>query len=281
MRRFRLPLLFLFLFSASLIGFAQGRSGSAASGSSSSSSGASSHSSGPSGGSSSSTPSSSSHSGGGSSASSHSSAGGSHSAAGGSRAGSSPAASPGNRGDSRTSRSSDNVKSKPPQPTPAKINPQPTGKPHNWLTRLFHRPRPELAKAPKPCLGKNCPPPPPKPCQGRNCLPPPPPRCGPGTVSNGHGGCVATNHAGNDVCTTNPQGSGCPASLVQNQYSNCAALRAQLQQAILELDRLQQARNSACAGTPQSTQCISLTQRYNAAELQMESLRQRLMACRS
>jgi ABC-type Zn uptake system ZnuABC Zn-binding protein ZnuA len=75
--------------------------------------------------------------------------------------------------------------------------------------------------------------------------------------------------------------SGCPASLVQNQYSNCAALRAQLQQAILELDRLQQAMNSACAANPQSTQCISLTPRFNAAELQVESLRQRLMACRS
>jgi hypothetical protein len=75
--------------------------------------------------------------------------------------------------------------------------------------------------------------------------------------------------------------SGCPASLVQNQYSNCAALRAQLQQAILELDRLQQAMTSACAANPQSTQCISLTRRYNAAELQVESLRQRPMACRS
>lgn len=286
MRRFRLPLLFLFLFSASFIGFAQGRSGSAASGSSSSSSGASSHTSGPSGGASSSTSSSSSHSGGGSSASSHSSAGGSHSASGGSRAGSSPAASHAKREDARTSRSgplgSENVKSKPQQPTPTKINPQqPTTKPHNWLTRLFHRPRPELAKAPKPCLGKNCPPPPPKPCKGQNCPPPPPPPCGPGTVSNGHGGCVATNRAGNDVCTTNPQASACPASLVQNQYSNCAALRAQLEQAILELDRWQQARNSACAANPQSPQCISLTQKYNAAELQVESLRQRLMACRS
>lgn len=285
MRRFRLPLLFLFLFSASLIGFAQGRSGSGVSGSSSSTSGASSHSSGPAGGSSSSTSSASSHSGGGSSSSSHSSVGASHSAPGGSRAGSRPAASHANREDSRTSRSSqlssEKVKSKPQQPTPTKLNPQqPTTKPHHWLTRLFHRPQPELAKAPKPCLGKNCPPPPPKPCKGQNCPAPPPPPCGPGTVSNGHGGCVATNHTGNDVCTTNPQASGCPASLVQNQYSNCAALRVQLQQAILELDRLQQAMNSACAAHLQSTQCISLTQRYNAEALQVESLRQRLMACR-
>jgi hypothetical protein len=39
--------------------------------------------------------------------------------------------------------------------------------------------------------------------------------------------------------------------------------------------------NSACAANPQGAQCISLTQRYNAEELQLESLRQRLMTCRS
>src|SRR5215469_14767651 len=221
----RLSFLVLFLFSASLIGFGQGRSGSAAPSSSSSSSAASPHASGSSGGS------VSSHSGGSSSASSHSSGGSSHSPGGGSNPRSSPgspnhgsrassssshSASSANRDRSKvpgSSRpSSENVKTKPEQPIATKVNAQaPTAKPHNWLSRLFRRRPPELAKAPKPCVvGKNCPSPPPKPCTGQKCPPPPP--CGPGTVSNGRGGCVAT-HA-NDLCTINPQASGCPQSLV-------------------------------------------------------------------
>lgn len=295
MRRF--SFLVLFLFSASGIGLAQGRSGSAASSSSSSSSSAaSSHSSGSSGGS------STSHSGGGSSASSHSSGGISHSAGGGSKARSSPASSnhPSRQASSNSSHSgspadrdssriagnqrlgSENVKAKPEQPIATKVNPQPpTTKPHHWLARLFRRRQPELAKAPKPCIvGKNCPSPPPKPCTGQKCPPPPPPPCGPGTVSNGHGACVATNHA-NDVCTTNPLAYGCPQSLFENQYAICAPLRTQLEQAIMEQDRLRQAMNVACLADPQSNECMALRQRYNAAELEVDSLRQRLMTCRS
>lgn len=287
----RLSLLVLFLFAPS-IGFSQSRSASAGSSSGSSSSAGSSHSSGASGG-------SSSHSGGGSSGSSHSGAGSSHSTSGGSNAHSSAGGAnhgshPGNsssshsvshsdRGGANAARNSrlgsENVKSKPPQAIPAKVNPQkPTTKPHNWLARLFHRRRPEIAQAPRPCTGKNCPPPAPKPCKGQKC--PPPPACGPGTVSNGQGGCTATNRAGNEVCTTNPQAPGCPTAQVQNQYSNCAALRAQLQQAIMEQDRLRQSMNTACAAGSQSTECNSLSQRYNARALEVESLRQRLMACR-
>lgn len=289
MRRF--SFLVLFLLGACFIGVAQSRSGSAASSSSSSSSAASSHSSGSSGG-------SSSHSGGGSSGSSHSSAGSSHAATGGSKAGSS-AGSP-NRGSPKGNsnsprsgsnpdrdgsrpvpnhrRSSENAKPKAGKAMPTKVNPQqPATKSHNWVARLFHRRRPELAKAPKPCVGKNCPPPPSKPCKGKNC--PPPPACGPGTVSNGQGGCVAIRHV--DICTVNPQASGCPQSLVENQHSNCALLEAQLRQAIQELDRLRQAMNNACAAGAQSSECISLTQKYTAAESQVELLRQRLRACLS
>lgn len=283
MRRF--SFFILFLLGAPFIGLAQSH-GSAASGSSSSSSAASSHTSGSSGGSSGG---SSSHSAGGSSGSSHSTAGSSHAAAGGSAnhgshngySNSGRSASNADRDRSRTSPSgqlsSDQRKSKPQQPTASKVNPPPpTTKTHHWLTRIFHRRRPELAKAPKPCVGKNCPPPPPKPCKGKNC--PPPPVCGPGTVSNGQGGCVATSQV--DICRTNPQASACPQSLVQNQYSNCAALEAQLRQAILEQDRLEQAVNAACAAGPQSGECISLTLKYNAAVSQVELLRQRLRACR-
>ena len=286
MRRFRF--LILLLLGASLVSVAQNRSGSAAPSSSSSSSAASSHSSGG----------SSSPSAGGSSGSAHSSAGSSRAGAGGSKAGSSTAspnhgspeghsnsgpASNADRDRSRTSPSrrvsSENVKAKPGQALPTKVNPPPpTTKTHTWLTRIFHRRRPELAKAPKPCVGKNCPPPPPKPCKGRNC--PPPPTCGPGTISNGHGGCVAASQAGNDVCTTTPQAPGCPQSTVQNQNSNCALLQAQLQQAIIEQNRLLQAMNAACATASQGSECISLTQRYNAAESQVELLRQRVRACR-
>lgn len=288
MRRF--SFLLLLLLGASRVSIAQSRSGSSAPSSSPSSGAASSHSSGPSGG-------SSSHAAGGSSGSVHSSAGSSHTGAGGSRAGSSTASanhgSPKGHSDSgrsvsstdrdrsKTSPSSQvsskNGKAKPGRALPAKVNPQqPTTKNHNWLHRMFHRRRPELRKAPKPCRGKNCPPPPPQPCKGRNC--PPPPACGPGTVSNGHGGCVAI--AGNDVCTTNPQAPGCPQSMVQNQYSNCALLQTQLRQAIMEQDRLLQAMNADCATGSQSSECISLTRRHNAAESQMELLRQRLRACR-
>jgi hypothetical protein len=150
MRRFRL--LTLFLFSASLIGFAQGRSGSSAAGSSSSSSAGSSHASGGSP----SASSSSSHSGGGLSASAHSTHGGSDSASGGSKAASSSRAPHATR-DSRSRLTSENLKSKPQQTMPAKLNrQQPTTKPHHWLARLFHHRQPELAKAPKPCVGKNC-----------------------------------------------------------------------------------------------------------------------------
>lgn len=291
MRRF--SFLILFLLGACLVSVAQSRSGSAAPSSSSSSSAGSSHSSGSSAG-------SSSHSGGGSSGSSHSSAGNSHAGAGGSKAGSSTGspnhsspegdsnsgrpASNADRDRSRTSPgsqlSSEKVKAKPGQALPAKVNPQqPTTKTHHWLTRIFHRRQPEVAKSPKPCLGKNCPPPPPKPCKGRNC--PPPPACGPGTVSNGHGGCVATSRAGNAVCTTTPQAAGCPQAVVQSQYSNCALLQAQLRQAIMEQDRLLQAMNAACAAASQSGECITLRQRYNAAESQVELLGQRVRACRS
>jgi len=49
----------------------------------------------------------------------------------------------------------------------------------------------------------------------------------------------------------------------------------------MELDRLRQLRNAACAADPQSNECLSLTQQYNAAELEVDTLRQRLMACRS
>jgi len=89
------------------------------------------------------------------------------------------------------------------------------------------------------------------------------------------------NQAANDVCNANPQTPGCPQSVVQNQHENCAGLRIQLQQAIMERDRLQQAMNTACTADPQGSECVGLTQRYHAAESEVESLRQRLMACRA
>ena len=281
MRRF--SLLVLFFFSASLIGWAQGRSGSGASSSSSSSSGsaASSHSSGSSGG-------SSSHSAGGSSGASHSSAGSRSSAGSSSHAShASNAASDAGRDGSTPSRSrggsSENLNSKPHESIPAKVDGQgPTTKPHNWLTRFFtrNRQRPELAKAPKPCVGKNCPPPPPQPCKGQKCPPPPPPACGPGTVSNGHGGCVATYNARNDVCTTNPQAPGCLPSQGQNLHDNCAFEQSQLQRAILDRDQLLQAMNIACTADLKGAECVSLTQKHSAAESKVELMRQQLNACR-
>jgi hypothetical protein len=57
-------------------------------------------------------------------------------------------------------------------------------------------------------------------------------------------------------------------------------LRARLQRAILERDQLQQAMITACNADPHSTECLSLTQKYNSAGLQVEFLRQRLIACR-
>jgi hypothetical protein len=87
------------------------------------------------------------------------------------------------------------------------------------------------------------------------------------------------NQVGNDVCNTNPQTPGCLQSLLQDHYEKCRALRAQLQEAMLELDRLQQGMKAACTPDSQATECILLTRRHAEVESELESLRQRLKFC--
>jgi hypothetical protein len=149
-----------------------------------------------------------------------------------------------------------------------------TGKSHNWLSRLFagKGARPEVNLR-RPCLGKNCPPPPPKPCTGQQCAARPP-RCELGTIPNDHGGCTAARYA-SVICAIHPEVSGYP--LVDN--SSCAAFRAQFNAAILDRDRLLEALNKACASDARSAQCISLTDSCNASQVRVKELRLRAGGC--
>ena len=140
---------------------------------------------------------------------------------------------------------------------------------------------PEISKGPRPCVGKNCPPPP-KPCKGAQCPPPPPPNppaCGPGLVSNGQGGCVVSQRLVLNDCT-NPLNTSCPQWFRQND-DRCAELLRQLSLAAQNARSLEAQKAAECSQNPQGTRCFLLTQQAQQAEETVASLRHSVSGCSS
>ena len=149
----------------------------------------------------------------------------------------------------------------------------------NRFVRFFlgKHENPEISKGPRPCVGKNCPPPP-KPCKGAKCPPPPPPTnppsCGPGTVSNDQGGCVAVRPAITNDCT-NPLNTWCQQYSRQND-NRCFELLRQLSLAAQNARSLEAQKAAECSQNPQGTRCFLVTQKAQQAEEAVATLRRQL-----
>jgi hypothetical protein len=155
----------------------------------------------------------------------------------------------------------------------------------NRFVRFFlgKREKPVLtgeALPPRPCTGKHCPPPP-KPCPEKTCRQPPP-ACGPGTVSNGRGGCIAPQKT--PTCSSRPFDPECSQRIAQ-RFSNSSAHCGGLfklwndeQRRAASLWNMQQA---ACSADARSARCASVTNDSRQSKSRALNLRRRYEGCRS